>query len=82
MAISGLPLPISRLPAELTSPLSKRSSAKIQEFDPVGVAARDLRESLLIQVRHLGMGGSLVEAILRDHLKDLETRKYKQIAQA
>ena len=53
---------------------------KIQEFDPVGVAARDLRESLLIQVRHLGMGGSLVEIILRDHLKELETRKYKQIA--
>jgi len=53
---------------------------KIQEFDPVGVAARDLRETLLIQVRHLGMEGSLVEAILRDHLKELETRKYKQIA--
>ena len=55
---------------------------KIQEFDPVGIAARDLRESLLIQVRHLGMGGSLVEAILLKHLKDLETRKYKQIARA
>ena len=55
---------------------------KVQEFDPVGIAARDLRESLLIQVRHLGMGGSLVEAILLKHLKDLETRKYKQIARA
>ncbi len=54
--------------------------AKIQEFDPVGVAARDLRESLLLQVRYLGMGGSLVEIILRDHLKDLEAKKYKQIA--
>ncbi|HLO26542.1 MAG TPA: RNA polymerase factor sigma-54 [Geobacteraceae bacterium] len=53
---------------------------KIQEFDPMGVAARDLRESLLLQVRYLGMGGSLVEIILRDHLKELETRKYKQIA--
>ncbi len=55
---------------------------KIQEFDPVGVAARDLRESLLLQVRYLGMGGSPVEAILLNHLKDLETRKYKQIARA
>lgn len=55
---------------------------KIQEFDPVGVAARDLRECLLLQVRHLGMAGTLVEAILLKHLKDLETRKYKQIARA
>lgn len=53
---------------------------KVQELDPPGVGARDLRECLLIQVTHLGMGGSLVDAILRDHLKDLETRKYKQIA--
>ena len=55
---------------------------RIQEFDPVGVAARDLRESLLLQVRHLGMGESLVETILMNHLKDLETRNYKQMARA
>ena len=48
----------------------------------MGVAARDLRECLLLQVCHLGMGGSLVEAILLKHLKDLETRRYKQIARA
>ena len=53
---------------------------KIQDFDPVGVAARDLRESLLIQVRHLGMEETLVEAILLKHLRGLEARKYKQIA--
>ena len=53
---------------------------RIQEFDPVGVGARDLRESLLIQVRHLGIGDSLVEEILKNHLKDLEIRNYKLIA--
>jgi len=56
--------------------------AKIQEFDPMGVAARDLRECLLIQVEQLGMKGSLVEGILTHHLNDLETRKYKQIAKS
>lgn len=55
---------------------------KIQEFDPMGVASRDLRECLLIQVGQLGMAGSVVEALLRDHLKELEARKYKQIAKA
>ncbi|MBJ6725930.1 RNA polymerase factor sigma-54 [Geomesophilobacter sediminis] len=53
---------------------------RIQEFDPVGVGARDLRECLLLQVESLGMGGTIVEALLRDHLKDLESRKYKQAA--
>lgn len=55
---------------------------KIQEFDPMGIAARTLQECLLIQVRQLGMVGSVVEVILRDHLKDLEIRKYKQIAKS
>lgn len=55
---------------------------RIQDFDPTGVAARDLRECLLIQARFLGMHGSVVEGILLNHLKDLETRKYKEIARA
>ena len=33
---------------------------RVQEFDPTGVAARDLRECLLIQARFLGMQGSVV----------------------
>jgi RNA polymerase sigma-54 factor len=54
----------------------------IQEFDPPGVAARDLRECLLIQARSLGMKGSIVESILQNHLSDLEKRNYKQIARS
>ncbi|MFA7059383.1 MAG: RNA polymerase factor sigma-54 [Pedobacter sp.] len=53
---------------------------RIQEFDPTGVAARDLQECLLIQARCLGMQGSVVERILLNKINDLETRKYKQIA--
>jgi RNA polymerase sigma-54 factor len=53
---------------------------KIQEFDPCGVAARSVQECLLLQARFLGMQGSVVERILLHNLKDLETRKYKQIA--
>jgi RNA polymerase sigma-54 factor len=53
---------------------------RIREFDPVGVAAQNLQECLLIQARFLGMKGSVVERILLNHLNDLETRKYKQIA--
>lgn len=55
---------------------------KVQEFDPMGVASRNLRECLLIQVRQLGMTGGVVESLLSDHLSELESRKYKQIAKA
>jgi len=52
---------------------------KIQEFDPPGIAARDLKECLLIQVRFLGASNSLAERIVCDHLKDLETKNYSNI---
>ena len=53
---------------------------KIQEFDPVGVACRDLKECLLIQIRFLKEEGSLAEKIVKDHLSDLEKNKYQVIA--
>jgi len=53
---------------------------KIQEFDPPGVAARDLKECLLIQARILGASSPIVEAIIKDHLKELELKNYSQIA--
>ncbi len=52
----------------------------IQNFDPVGVAARDTREALLVQARFHDLGGTIVEKIIMDHLGDLETRRYDQIA--
>jgi RNA polymerase sigma-54 factor len=53
---------------------------KIQEFDPVGIAARDLRECLLIQAKMVGNARSLVERIILGHLKELEVKNYPQIA--
>jgi RNA polymerase sigma-54 factor len=53
---------------------------KVQEFDPVGIAARDLRECLLIQAKMTGGARSLVERIILDHLRDLEIRNYAHIA--
>ncbi|HEX5033912.1 MAG TPA: RNA polymerase sigma-54 factor, partial [bacterium] len=45
---------------------------KIQEFDPPGVAARDLKECLMAQVRHLGPEKELVARIIDNHLSNLE----------
>ena len=54
----------------------------IQKFDPVGVAARDTRECLLIQAKFQNLEGTVVERILLDHMDKLENRKYDQIARA
>ena len=54
----------------------------IHEFDPVGVGARDYRECLLIQLRFQGLGGSIVEKIVTDHMKQLEKKRYSQIARS
>jgi RNA polymerase sigma-54 factor len=53
--------------------------ATIQTFDPLGVAARDLRECLLIQARELYPSDDLVLAIIDQHLGDLERRRYQVI---
>jgi len=53
---------------------------KVQDFDPAGVAARDLQECLMIQARVMGVSNALLEHILEDHLKDLETKNYPYIA--
>ena len=52
----------------------------IQNFDPIGVASRDMRECLLIQARLQNLGGMIVEKLITDHLGDLEDRKFGQIA--
>jgi RNA polymerase sigma-54 factor len=53
---------------------------KVQSLDPVGVAARDLRECLLIQVRHLNADTPEIVAIIDRHLKHLESKNYAAIA--
>lgn len=53
---------------------------RIQFFDPVGVAARDLRECLLIQLENLGLRDSLATRIISDHLTQLETKRYEKLA--
>jgi RNA polymerase sigma-54 factor len=54
--------------------------AKIQEFDPAGVAARDLQECLLLQAKFLGVLNPLIETIITNYLKDLEVKNYNHIA--
>jgi RNA polymerase sigma-54 factor len=61
-------------------PLVERALSRIQEFDPTGVAARDLRECLLLQVDALGIRDPLVRSILEHHLDVLQKRDFRGLA--
>ncbi|MGB2989896.1 MAG: RNA polymerase factor sigma-54 [Candidatus Zixiibacteriota bacterium] len=52
----------------------------IQTFDPTGVGAQDLRESLLIQLKEKGFEDSLAYRIVRDHLNNLEKKSFTQLS--
>ena len=52
----------------------------VQGFDPVGVAARDLQECLLQQLRHLGLADTPAERIVADHLRLLQNHQVPEIA--
>lgn len=52
----------------------------LQGFDPPGVCARDLRETLLIQLSLLGIKDPVLEKIITGHIKNLENKNYKKIA--
>ena len=54
----------------------------LQEFDPPGVGARDLKECLLIQAKHLEEDTHDVVYLIQNHLKDLEKKNYGAIAKA
>jgi RNA polymerase sigma-54 factor len=52
----------------------------IQGFDPVGVAARDLQECLLLQLRHHALAGSPAERIVTDHMQLLKNHQVPELA--
>jgi len=77
-----LDLPVEELAEEagVTVPFVEQVLKRVQEFDPPGVAARDLQECLLIQARHVGADDDLVIGIISKHLHNLEKRNYAAIA--
>ena len=67
--------------AELNPDDAEEVLSLIQRFDPVGVAARSLRECLLIQAEVLGFD-DVERAIIRDHLHNVERRNFGAISKA
>jgi RNA polymerase sigma-54 factor len=66
----------TNLPMEMV----ERVLRKIQQFDPAGVAARDLKECLFAQLEQMSPRDSLAEKIVSEHLSLLKNRNYPAIA--
>src|SRR5438094_3473061 len=58
----------------------ERALRLIHSFDPTGVAARDLQECLLLQLRHLGLEGTPTEKVVAEHLRLLQNHQVPEIS--
>jgi RNA polymerase sigma-54 factor len=77
-----LDTPLEDLAAQLETDVAsvERVLIRLQLFDPVGVAARDLPECLLRQLAAMGMEYSLAARVVSGHLLLLEKHRYAEIA--
>lgn len=67
--------------AAQTSPeIAEKVLQLIQTFHPPGIAARDLRETLLIQLKLRGRDEDVEGKVVANHLNDLGRKKYAEIA--
>ncbi len=58
----------------------REAIALVQSFDPSGIGARDLKECLLLQLKALNLGETLVEKIVGSHMELVERKKYSSLA--
>lgn len=67
---------------EITPPVLREALKLVQSFDPPGVGASGIAESLLLQLERAGERDSIEYRIVRDHLEDLARKRHPQIAKA
>jgi RNA polymerase sigma-54 factor len=62
------------------SELIQQALRVVQSLDPAGVAARDLRECLLLQIESVNGKGGVAWQIVSSHLRLIETRQFKELS--
>ncbi|HSP44275.1 MAG TPA: RNA polymerase sigma-54 factor, partial [Luteolibacter sp.] len=67
---------------EIRPAVMKKAVKLIQSFDPPGVGASGVVESLLLQLERAGGRDTIEYRIVRDHLEDLARKRHPQIARA
>ena len=79
-----LDLPIKELTLrlEINSRVMNEALKLVQTFDPPGIGASGIPESLLLQLERAEGTETIEYKIVRDHLEDLARKRYPQIARA
>lgn len=79
-----LKVPLEEIAAQAGCQIAEAETAlrKVQSLDPPGIGARDIRESLLLQLARRGREGSLAWKIVADHLELLEQQRLPALARA
>ena len=67
---------------DCTEETARRAIAIIQDMDPAGVAATNVQESLLLQLKRLDLEDTMAAEIIKDHMHSLELKNYGAIAKA
>ncbi|MGL1930964.1 MAG: RNA polymerase factor sigma-54 [Desulfotalea sp.] len=68
--------------AECTADEAEYILEVVQDLDPAGIAARNVSESLYLQLERLGKKDSLAAEIVTEHMSLLETKDVKAISKA
>ncbi|MFN9513984.1 MAG: RNA polymerase factor sigma-54 [Akkermansiaceae bacterium] len=76
------PIDVISIKSNSTLKNLKTALKLIQTFDPSGVGASGIPESLLIQLERASGTETIEYKIVRDHLEDLARKRYPQIAKA
>ncbi|HBY61659.1 MAG TPA: RNA polymerase sigma-54 factor, partial [Solibacterales bacterium] len=73
---------LEEIAAFCNHPLADAEAAlkAVQSLDPAGIAARDIRECLLLQLTSRRAEGGLAWRIVSEHLRLVETKQWKELA--
>lgn len=77
-----LDLDIEEMSEREKIPLSllKESLKALQSLEPIGMGGRDLKECLLIQLRHKKEDTTKASLIIKNHLHNIKEKKYQAVA--
>lgn len=65
---------------KLSEPKFLSALSKLQNMEPFGVGASDLKECLYIQAKHLEGSSPVLLLLIQDHLEDLAKNRVEQLA--
>jgi RNA polymerase sigma-54 factor len=77
-----LDIVIERNRPPTTVETAERALKFIQVLDPVGIAARDIKECLLLQLDAMPGDNSIERVLIMNHLEDMARNRYPAIAKA